>query len=87
MCFLLANYEETIPTHPLALTDIIKVSWCESLWQMAGEDEASKEGKSSVLIMDWDSSLCAALCHAQVELQQQRGIHTWGPCKGRRTTC
>lgn len=56
----------------VAVPNIIKVSWRESLWQMAGEDEASEEGKGSVLVMDRDCSLCAALCHAQVEPVEER---------------
>lgn len=59
----------------LALTDVVKVSWRESLWQMAGEDEAGEEGKAGVLVVDQDRSLRAALRRAQVELQQHRGAH------------
>ena len=70
----------------LALTNIIKVSWRKSLWQMASEDEASEEGKDGVLVVDQDRSLRAALRRAQVELQQQRGVRAGGPCKGKRGT-
>lgn len=69
-----------------ALTNIIKVSWSKSLWQMASEDEASEEGKDGVLVVDQDRSLRAALCRAQVELQQHRGIRAGVPCKGKRGT-
>lgn len=72
------------PTHVenlVAVPNIVEVSWRKSLWQMAGEDEASEEGKDGVLVVDQDGSLRAALRRAQVEPVEERdaveevGVH------------
>lgn len=56
----------------VAVPDVVEVSWCESLGQVAGEDEAGEEGQGGVFVVQQDGSVCASLCRAHVQPVEER---------------